>query len=159
MAEADGAETFDFSKGDVYGELMARTDKRGPDSCIDAVGCEASGHGSADAVLDKVKTATFLATDRVHVLRQAIMACRMGGTVSIPGVYVGMGDKIPIGAMMNKGLTIKTGQTHVQAYTRPLLAKIEAGEIDPSFVVTHPASLEEAPDLYRQFRDKKNGVI
>jgi threonine dehydrogenase-like Zn-dependent dehydrogenase len=95
----------------------------------------------------------------VHVLREAIMSCRMGGTVSIPGVYVGMGDKIPIGAMMNKGLTIKTGQTHVQRYTAPLLARIEAGDIDPSFVVTHPASLEDAPAMYEKFRDKKEGVI
>jgi threonine dehydrogenase-like Zn-dependent dehydrogenase len=110
-------------------------------------------------VFDKAKAAVLLATDRVHVLRQAIMACRMSGTVSIPGVYVGMGDKIPIGAMMNKGLTIRTGQTRVQAYTKPLLAKIEAGEIDPSFVVTHPASLEDAPEMYRKFRDKKDGVI
>ena len=159
MAAAGGAETIDFSKTDVYDELMARTDKRGPDSCIDAVGCEASGHGAADAIIDKVKAATYLATDRVHVLREAIMSCRKAGTVSIPGVYVGMGDNIPIGAAMNKGLTIKTGQTHVQAYTKRLLAKIEAGEIDPSFVVTHPASLEEAPALYKKFRDKQDGVI
>jgi threonine dehydrogenase-like Zn-dependent dehydrogenase len=147
MAEAGGAETIDFSKTDVYDELMKRTNKRGPDSCIDAVGCEASGHGAADAALDKVKAAAFLATDRVHALREAIMCCRKGGTVSIPGVYVGMGDKIPLGAVMNKGLTIKTRQTHVQAYTKPLLEKIVAGEIDPSFVVTHPASLG------RRFRD------
>ena len=160
MAEAGGAETLDFSKVDVHEELMKATDnRRGPDSCIDAVGCEASGHGGLDAMIDKAKTAVLLATDRVHVLRQAIMACRMGGTVSIPGVYVGMGDKIPLGAMMNKGLTIKTGQTHVQAYTKPLLAKIEAGEIDPSFVVTHPASLEDAPEMYKKFRDKQDGVI
>jgi len=159
MAEAGGAETIDFSKLDVYDELMSRTNKRGPDSCIDAVGCEASGHGAADAVLDKVKAAAFLATDRVHVLRQVIMCCRKAGTISIPGVYVGMGDKLPIGAAMNKGLTIKTGQTHVQAYTRPLLEKIEAGLIDPSFVVTHPASLEDAPEMYAKFRDKKDGVI
>jgi threonine dehydrogenase-like Zn-dependent dehydrogenase len=159
MAEAGGAETIDFSKTDVHDELMRRTNKRGPDSCIDAVGCEASGHGSADAVLDKVKAATFLATDRVHVLRQAIMVCRKAGTISIPGVYVGMGDKVPLGAAMNKGLTIKTGQTHVQAYTKPLLAKIVAGEIDPSFVVTHPASLEDAPEMYKKFRDKEAGVI
>jgi threonine dehydrogenase-like Zn-dependent dehydrogenase len=118
MAEAGGAETLDFSKVDIYDELMKLTDNRGPDSCIDAVGCEASGHGGADAVLDKVKAAAFLATDRVHVLRQVIMCCRKAGTISIPGVYVGMADKIPIGAAMNKGLTIKTGQTHVQAYTK-----------------------------------------
>jgi threonine dehydrogenase-like Zn-dependent dehydrogenase len=159
MAEAGGAETINFSDTDVYDELNSRTDGRGPDRCIDAVGCEAAGHGAGDAVLDKVKAATFLATDRVHVLREVIMCCRLGGTISIPGVYVGMGDKIPIGAMMNKGLTIKTGQTHVQAYTKPLLAKIESGEIDPSFVVTHPASLEDAPALYKKFRDKEDGVI
>ena len=160
MARAGGAEVLDFSEVDILEELSKRTrNGRGPDSCIDAVGCEASGHGGADAVLDKAKAAVLLATDRVHVLRQAIMACRMAGTVSIPGVYVGMADKIPIGALMNKGLTIKTGQTHVQAYTKPLLAKIEAGEIDPSFVVTHPASLEDAPEMYKNFRDKKDGVI
>ena len=159
MAEAGGAETIDFSKVDVYDELMARTDKRGPDSCIDAVGCEASAHGAADAVLDKVKAVAMLATDRVHVLREAIFSCRKGGTISIPGVYVGMGDKIPIGAAMNKGLTFKMGQTHVQAYTKPLLEKIEAGEIDPSFVVTHPADLEDAPEMYKKFRDKEDGVI
>lgn len=134
MAEAGGAETINFSQvDDVYETLMNLTpDRRGPDSCIDAVGCEAVGHGGADAVLDKVKTAMLLATDRVHVLRQAIMCCRMGGTVSIPGVYVGMGGKIPLGAMMNKGLTIRTGQTHVQAYTKPLLAMIEAGKSIPA---------------------------
>jgi threonine dehydrogenase-like Zn-dependent dehydrogenase len=159
MARTGGAETIDFSKTDVYDELMMLTDKRGPDSCIDAVGCEAAGHGAADAILDKVKAATMLATDRVHVLRQVIMCCRKAGTISIPGVYVGMGDKIPIGAAMNKDLTIKTGQTHVQSYTKPLLKKIEEGEIDPSFVVTHPASLEDAPAMYKKFRDKEDGVI
>jgi threonine dehydrogenase-like Zn-dependent dehydrogenase len=159
MARAGGAETIDFSKTDVHDELMARTDKRGPDSCIDAVGCEAAGHGALDAVIDKVKVATLLGTDRVHVLRQAIMACRKGGTVSIPGVYVGMADNLPLGAAMTKGLTFKMGQTHVQAYTKPLLEKIEAGEIDPSFVITHPASLEDAPEMYKKFRDKEDGVI
>src|ERR1700743_854144 len=153
MAEAGGAENINFSETDVYDELMKHTDKRGPDSCIDAVGCEASAHGAADATFDKVKTATFLATDRVHVLRQAIMSCRKAGTVSIPGVYVRMGDKIPLGAAMNKGLTIKTGQTHVQAYTKPLLAKIKAGEVDPSFVITHPARLQNAPALDKKFAD------
>jgi threonine dehydrogenase-like Zn-dependent dehydrogenase len=127
MAKVGVAETIDFSKTDVYDELMKRTNKRGPDSCIDAVGCEASGHGSADAVLDKVKASAFLATDRVHVLRQAIMCCRKAGTISIPGVYVGMGDKIPLSAAVNKGLTIKTSQTHVQAYTKPLMKKTKPG--------------------------------
>jgi threonine dehydrogenase-like Zn-dependent dehydrogenase len=159
MAEAGGAETIDFSQTDVYDELMARTGGRGPDSAIDCVGCEASAHGSADSVLDKAKATMFLATDRIHVLREAIFSVRKGGTLSIPGVYVGMADKLPIGAAMNKGLTIKMGQTHVQAYTKPLLEKIVAGEIDPSFVITHPASLEDAPEMYKQFRDKENGVI
>jgi threonine dehydrogenase-like Zn-dependent dehydrogenase len=159
MAEAGGAETIDFSKTDVYDELMALTDNRGPDSCIDAVGCEAAGHGASDAIIDKVKASAFLATDRLHVLPQAIMCCRKAGTVSIPGVYVGMGDKIPLGAAMNKGLTLKMGQTHVQAYTKPLLNRIVEGDIDPSFIVTHPATLEEAPEMYKKFRDKKDGVI
>lgn len=160
MARAGGAETLDFSKVDVYEELLATTpNRRGPDSCIDAVGCEAAGHGGADAVIDKVKAAVKLTTDRIHVLRQAIRACRMGGTISIPGVYVGFADKVPLGALMNKGLTIKTGQTHVQAYTKPLLAKIESGEIDPSFVITNSVSLEEAPTMYKKFRNKEDGVI
>lgn len=101
----------------------------------------------------------MLANDRVHVLRQVIMCCRKAGTISIPGVYVGVADKFPIGAAMNKGITVKMGQTHVQAYTKPLLAKIEAGEIDPSFVVTHPANLEDAAEMYNKFRDKEDGVI
>lgn len=160
MAEAGGAETINFDEvDDVYQELQDRTKGRGPDSCIDAVGCEASAHGSADAIVDKIKATTFLATDRVHVLREAIKCCRMGGTVSIPGVYVGMADNIPVGALMNKGLTIKSGQTHVQRYTAPLLARIEAGDIDPSFVITHPAALEDGPTLYEKFRDKTDGVI
>ncbi len=114
----------------------------------------------ADAVLDKVKAAAFLATDRVHVLSQAIMRCRKAGTVSIPGVgvYVGVGDKLPLGAAMNKGLTIKTGQTYL-AYTKPLLKLIEGGKIDPSFVVTHPANIEDAPSMYRMFRDQEDGMI
>lgn len=158
MAQAGGAETIDLSEVDVYDELMARTDQRGPDSCIDT-SCEAAGHGAADAVMDKMKAAVILATDRVHVLRQAIMCCRKGGTISIPAVYVGVADKIPLGAAMNKRLTFKMGQTHVQAYTKPLLAKIEAGEIDPSFVVTHAADLESAPAMYKKFRDKQEGVV
>src|SRR4051794_33430764 len=133
---------------------MEMTKGRGPDSCIDAVGVEAHATGSVDAVYDKAKTAVGLATDRAHALRQAIYCCRKGGTVSIPGVYIGFPDKVPMGAAMNKGLTFKTGQTHVQRYTEPLLQKIEAGEIDPSFVVTHQISLEEAPEAYKTFRDK-----
>ncbi len=160
MAETHGkAETIDFDKVKVYDRLMEMTKGRGPDRCIDAVGCEAHAGGAIDAVLDKVKAAAFLATDRAHVLRQAIMCCRKGGTVSVPGVYVGLLDKVPFGAAMNKGLTIRAGQTHVQRYLAPLLKKVEAGEIDPSFVITHRLKLEDAPGAYKTFRDKKDGCI
>jgi threonine dehydrogenase-like Zn-dependent dehydrogenase len=153
------AETIDFLNEEVHERLMEMTGGRGPDRCIDAVGAEAHGTGSFDAVLDKAKAAVKLGTDRPHVLRQAIMACRKGGTVSMPGVYVGLLDKIPMGAFMNKGLTLKSGQTHVQRYTAPLLDKILEGEIDPSFIVTHRLSLEDAPDAYKTFRDKQDGCI
>jgi threonine dehydrogenase-like Zn-dependent dehydrogenase len=160
MAEERGrAETINFEDGDVYERLMALTGGRGPDRCIDAVGTEAHGRGSVDAMFDKVKVAAYLGTDRPHVLREAIMCCRKGGTISVPGVYVGFLDKIPFGAALGKGLTIKTGQTHVPRYHQRLLGKIEAGEIDPSFVVTHQLPLEEGPEAYRMFRDKKDGCI
>jgi len=160
MAEKQGkAETINFDKVKVYDQLMEMTKGKGPDRCIDAVGCEAHAGGSIDAVLDKAKATVGLTTDRAHVLREAIMCCRKGGTLSIPGVYVGFLDKVPFGAVMNKGLTIKAGQTHVQRYTGPLLKKIEAGEIDPSFVITHRLKLEEAPEAYKTFRDKKDGCI
>jgi threonine dehydrogenase-like Zn-dependent dehydrogenase len=160
MAEERGrAETINFEDGDVYERLMALTGGRGPDRCIDAVGTEAHGRGSVDAMFDTVKVAAYLGTDRPHVLREAIMCCRKGGTISVPGVYVGFLDKIPFGAAMGKGLTIKTGQTHVPRYHQRLLGKIEAGEIDPSFVVTHQLPLEEGPEAYRMFRDKKDGCI
>jgi threonine dehydrogenase-like Zn-dependent dehydrogenase len=116
MAEDGKAETVNFDDVNVYDQLQEMTNGRGPDSCIDTVGCEALAGGTPDGILDAVKTATFMATDRVHVIRQAIMSCRKGGTISMPGVYVGAGDKIPIGAFMNKGLTWKTGQTHMQKY-------------------------------------------
>ena len=138
---------------------MEITIGRGPDRCVDAVGAEAHGRGSFDAVLDKAKATVMLATDRAHVLRQTIMCCRKGGTISVPGVYVGAADKIPVGAAMNKGLTIKLGQTHVQRYTKPLLEKIEGGEIDPSFIITHRRPLEDAPEMYKTFRDKEDGCI
>ncbi len=162
MAENQGkAEVVNFEKveGGVYDRLQEMTKGRGPDRCIDAVGAEAHGAGSFDAVLDKAKAAVFLGTDRAHVLREAIMCCRKGGTVSIPGVYVGFLDKIPMGAAMNKGLTMKMGQTHMKRYTQPLLDKIEAGEIDPSLIITHNRPLEEGPELYKTFRDKKDGCI
>ncbi len=159
MARAGKAETIDMSKEDVYDRLQDMTSGRGPDSCIDAVGAEAHGSNMLEQVADKVKTAIMMATDRPAALRQAIICCRKGGTVSIPGVYVGAPDKIPMGPAMNKGLTMKMGQTHVQRYTKPLLEKIEAGLIDPSFVITHVRPLEEGPELYKTFRDKKDGCI
>ncbi len=154
-----GAETIDASEEDVYDRLMEMTQGRGPDRCIDAVGTEAHGAGTLDAIVDKVKSATFLGTDRPHVLREAIMCCRKAGTISIPGVYVGLLDKIPFGAAMNKGLTMKMGQTHMQKYMRPLLDRIERGEIDPSAIITHRLPLDEAPEGYKIFRDKKDDCI
>jgi threonine dehydrogenase-like Zn-dependent dehydrogenase len=160
MAATHGhAEIINFDEHDVYDRLMELTGGRGPDRCIDAVGAEAHGGGSIDALLDKVKAAVYLGTDRPHVIREAIMCCRKGGIVSIPGVYIGFLDKIPFGAAMNKGLTLKMGQTHVPRYHRQLLERIAAGQIDPSFVITHRLPLAEAPDAYRTFRDKKDGCI
>ncbi|MDB5904500.1 MAG: fdhA 2 [Betaproteobacteria bacterium] len=153
------AETINFEDGGVYDRLMEMTAGRGPDRCIDAVGGEAHAHGSPDALLDKAKAAMMLATDRPHVLREAIMCCRKGGTISVPGVYVGLLDKIPFSAAMNKGLTFKMGQTHVQAYGTQLLEMIQGGAIDPSFVITHRLSLEDAPGAYKTFRDKEDGCI
>ncbi len=153
------AETIDITKEKVYDRLMEMTSGRGPDRCIDAVGAEAHSAGSFDSVLDAGKAAVGLATDRAHVIREAIMCCRKGGTVSVPGVYVGFLDKFPFGAAMNKGLTVRTGQTHVQHYTKPLLKEIESGKIDPSFVVTHRVSLEDAPAAYKTFQEKKDGCI
>lgn len=162
MAEEKGkAEVINFEKVEdsVYDRLQEMTKGRGPDRCIDAVGAEAHGSGSFDAVMDKAKAAVYLATDRAHVLREAIMCCRKAGTVSIPGVYGGYLDKIPMGAAMNKGLTMKMGQTHMKRYTQPLLDRINAGEIDPSFVITHNRPLAEGPELYKTFRDKEDGCI
>jgi threonine dehydrogenase-like Zn-dependent dehydrogenase len=160
LAKEQGrSETINFEKESVYDRLQEMTGGRGPDRCIDAVGCEAHGAGTVDAVIDKVKAAVALTTDRSHVLREAIMCCRKGGTISVPGAYVGFPDKLPFGAFMNKGLTMKSGQTHMQRYLKPLLQKIEAGEIDPSFVITHRIKLADAPAAYKTFRDKKDGCI
>src|SRR5947209_3906447 len=153
--EQCNAETINFMEEGVYDRLMEMTRGRGPDRCVDAVGAEAHAGSSIDALLDKAKSAVMLTTERAHVLREAIMCCRKGGTISVPGVYIGFPDKIPFGAFMNKGLTMKTGQTHMQRYTRPLLDKIMNGEIDPSFVITHPVRLADGPAMYKTFRDKK----
>ena len=160
MARVHGrAETINFNDEKVYDRLMEETNGRGPDRCIDAVGAEAHGAGSLDAVMDRVKSAIRMTTDRAHTIREAIMCCRKGGTVSIPGVYVGFPDKFPLGAMMNKGLTMKAGQTHVPKYHRQLLARIESGEIDPSYIITHTLPLSEGPDAYKKFRDKEDNCI
>lgn len=160
MARTHGrAETLDFGEVKIYDALMEMTDGRGPDRCIDCVGTEADASATLDSMWDKAKAAVYLGTDRPHVLREAIMCCRKGGTISVPGVYIGLLDNIPFGAAMNKGLTFRMGQTHTQRYLAPLLAKVAEGEIDPSFIITHRASLEEGPDLYKAFRDKEQGCI
>jgi threonine dehydrogenase-like Zn-dependent dehydrogenase len=152
-----GAETIRDDE-DVVERLKQMTGGRGPDACIDAVGLESHGHGLG-AIYDKVEQTVKLETDRPHALRQAIQACRKGGVVSIPGVYGGFINKMPIGAAFSKGLTLKMGQTHVQRYLQPLLDRIERGDIDPTFVITHRVPLDEAPEAYRTFRDKKDGCI
>jgi threonine dehydrogenase-like Zn-dependent dehydrogenase len=159
LAELEGkAETLDFADEYIFDKLKEMTGGRGPDRCIDAVGMEAHGT-SPDALLDRVKAAAFLATDRPHALRQAIDACRKGGTVSVPGVYGGFVDKFPMGAVVNKALTIKSGQTHMHKYMRPLLERIQNGEIDPSFIITHRLPLEEAPHGYEIFKHKEDNCI
>jgi threonine dehydrogenase-like Zn-dependent dehydrogenase len=158
MARDGGAETLDSMRDHVFDELRTMTGGIGPDACIDAVGMEAHGAG-IDYWYDKAKTMTLLATDRAVTLRQAIHCCRKGGTVSIPGVYGGFVDKMPIGAAFSKGLTLKMGQTHVHKYLPRLLRHIEDGDIDPSFVVTHRVPLDKAPEMYTTFRDKQDGCV
>lgn len=153
------AETINFEEADVYDRLQELTSGRGPDRCIDAVGTEAHASSGLDAAIDKAKVMVHLGTDQPHVLREAIKCCRSAGTLSIPGAYVGMVDKIPFGALMNKGLTIRSGQTHMQRYMEPLLQKIEQGQIDPSQIITHRLKLDDAPKAYETFRDKQDGCI
>jgi threonine dehydrogenase-like Zn-dependent dehydrogenase len=152
------AVTLNYDDVDVQEALDELTGGRGPDACIDAVGMEAHGHGLF-ATYDRVKKAMLMSTDRPTALREAILACRNGGVVSIPGVYGGFLDKLPFGALVNKALTIKTGQTHVQRYLKPLLELIEKGRIDPSFVVSHILPLEKAPEAYAMFRAKQHECI
>jgi threonine dehydrogenase-like Zn-dependent dehydrogenase len=159
LAETWGhAEVIDYDEVDVGDALRELTGGRGPDACIDAVGMEAHGT-SIDALYDSAKQSLRLATDRAHALRQALQACRKGGTVSIPGVYGGLLDKVPLGAAFSKGLTLKMGQTHVHRYMRPLLARIVAGEIDPSRIVSHRLPLDEAPHGYEIFQRKEEQCI
>jgi len=158
-ATALNAETIDYTEESVPETLKELTGGRGPDACIDAVGMEAHAHHSMAFAYDRMKQAMMLETDRPVALREAIQACRSGGTISVAGVYGGMIDKFPAGTMMNRSLTIRTGQTHVQRYMRPLLERIEKGEIDPSFVISHRMALAEAPLAYRMFRDKQDDCI
>ncbi|HKS56886.1 MAG TPA: zinc-dependent alcohol dehydrogenase [Steroidobacteraceae bacterium] len=153
-AESIGAETLNYESTDIQEALRDMTGGRGPDACIDAVGLEAHMHGVVGAY-DRAKQALRLSSERPGVLRQAIMACRKGGTVSVPGVYGAFVDKLPFGSVVNKAITIKSGQTHVQRYMRPLLERIERGELDASFVISHRLSLDEAPRAYEMFKHKE----
>jgi len=156
--ERSGAEVLNYEEVDIYEALKDMTAGRGPDACIDAVGMEAHAPGVVGAY-DAVKQTMMLESDRPHALRQAIMACRNGGTVSVAGVYGGFIDKVPFGSFMNRSLTLKTGQTHVHRYLRPLLERIEKNEIDPSFVITHRMRLDEAPDGFEIFKHKEDECI
>lgn len=159
MAEAGGAITINFDEESVIERLNELTNGKGPEKCIDSVGMEAHAAGTIDAMYDRVKQATMMETDRPHVLREMAYVCRPAGVLSVPGVYGGLLDKIPFGAIMNKGLTIRTGQTHVNRWTDDLLRRIEEGQIDPSFVITHTVGLEEGPEMYKIFRDKQDGCV
>jgi threonine dehydrogenase-like Zn-dependent dehydrogenase len=150
------AEIINYEEVDVLSTLKEMTGGRGPDACIDAVGMEAHHHAGPIHAYDRVKQATRLETERPHALRQAIMACRNGGTVSIIGAYGGFMDKFPIGSLMNRSLTIRTGQCHVHRYLKPLLERVRNGEIDPSFVISHELPLSEAPRGYEMFRNKED---
>jgi threonine dehydrogenase-like Zn-dependent dehydrogenase len=157
MAADAGHETLDLEQVDVRSALLELTGGRGPDACIDAVGAEGT-HGSFPVeAYDRVKQATRAETERPHALRQAILSCRSGGVVSVVGVYGGFLDKFPAGAWMNRSLTLRTGQTHVHRYLRPLLEHIQQGRIDATRVITHRMPLEEAPEAYRLFKHKQDG--
>jgi threonine dehydrogenase-like Zn-dependent dehydrogenase len=159
MAKAGGAVTINFDEESVIERLEELTQGKGPEKCIDAVGMEAHATSTLDAMYDRVKQAVMLESDRAHVLREMAYVCRPAGTLSVPGVYGGLIDKFPIGMIMNKGLTIRTGQTHVNRWTDDLLRRIEEGQIDPSFVITHTVPLEQGPEMYKTFRDKEDGCI
>jgi threonine dehydrogenase-like Zn-dependent dehydrogenase len=157
LAKKLGAEVINFEEVNVREALVEMTGGIGPDACIDAVGMESHGF-TIDNALDHVKAAVGLATDRIHGLRQAIVACRKGGRISIPGVYGGMADKFPLGALMEKGLSVKSGQTHVQKYMPELLKLILEGKLDTTFLISHRLSLEEAPHGYKIFKEQQNEV-
>jgi threonine dehydrogenase-like Zn-dependent dehydrogenase len=157
LAKSMGAEVINFEEVDVREALVEMTGGIGPDACIDAVGMESHGV-TPDSILDKVKAAVKLVTDQTHGLRQVIIACRKGGKISIPGVYGGVTDKFPIGALMEKGLSVKSGQTHVQRYMPQLLKLIMEGKLNTTFLISHRMSLEEAPTGYKMFKEKQNEV-
>ncbi len=159
MARAGGAITINFDEESVLERLKELTRGKGPEKCIDSVGMEAHAARSIDSMYDRAKQALMLESDRPHVLREMIYVCRPAGIISIPGVYGGLIDKIPFGAAMNKGLTFRMGQTHVNRWTDDLLNRIQEGQIDPSFVITHSVSLEQGPEMYKTFRDKHDGCI
>jgi len=160
MAAAAGAITINFLEESVIERLNELTGGEGPHKCIDAVGAESHwGAGQPDTLLDRAKQMVMLENDRPHVLREMIYACRVAGVISIIGVYTGLVDKIPMGLAMNKGLTFRMAQTHVPRWTDDLLRRIEDGQIDPSFVVTHKVDLSQGPEMYRTFRDKQDGCI
>ncbi len=159
MARAGGAITINFDEESVLERLKELTRGKGPEKCIDSVGMEAHAARSIDSMYDRAKQALMLESDRPHVLREMIYVCRPAGIISIPGVYGGLIDKIPFGAGNNKGLTFRMGQTHVNRWTDDLLNRIQEGQIDPSFVITHSVSLEQGPEMYKTFRDKHDGCI
>jgi len=159
MARGGGAITIDFKQESVIERLKDLTMGKGPEKCIDAVGMESHATRSIDSIYDRAKQAVMLETDRPHVLREMIYVCRPAGTLSVPGVYGGLIDKIPFGAAMNKGLTWRMGQTHVNRWTGDLLRRIQQGQIDPSFVITHTVPLSEGSGMYTTFRDKEDGCI
>ena len=152
------AETLDYEAVDIADALRELTGGRGPDACIDAVGMEAHGTG-AMATYDRLKQMMRLESDRPMVLREVLRSCRNGGTVSVPGVYGGFVDKLPMGSVMNRALTLKTGQTHVQRYLQPLLERVLRGDFDPERLITHRMRLDDAPQAYKMFRDKQDGCV
>ncbi|WP_426957478.1 zinc-dependent alcohol dehydrogenase [Muricoccus radiodurans] len=160
MAEAAGAITINFKQESVIQRLNDLTAGKGPEKCIDCVGLEAHVSPShPDSILDRAKQMMVMENDRPHVLREMIYVCAPAGVISIPGVYSGLVDKIPMGIAMNKGLTFRMGQTHVNRWTDDLLRRIEEGQIDPSFVITHTVPLEDGPEMYQVFRDKQDSCI
>ena len=152
------AEVLNYEEVDISDALREMTGGRGPDSCIDAVGMEAHGHGMM-ATYDRIKQMMRIETDRPLVLREVLRSCRNGGTISVPGVYGGFADKMPVGSLMNRSLTVKTGQTHVQRYMQPLLQRVMNGDFDPERLITHRMRLDDAPEAYRMFRDKQDGCV